>query len=67
MDNLTRNQTMVFLYIKEYINKNGISPTINEICKEFFIEKGTVSYYLKALREAGYIEMLKPGNYKVLV
>ena len=52
----TPKQKAVFDYIKHYINKNGFSPTFEEIAYNFkYKSKGTVYKHIKALKLKGLI------------
>ena len=46
----------VYLYIKEYIRDNGVSPTISEIATAFKMAKSTTSKYLNRLIDEGVIQ-----------
>lgn len=57
MQNLTSKQKQILDFINEYINKNNISPTIEEIKKKFKLKAvSTVHEHLSALKEKGYIK-----------
>lgn len=50
------NQFMVLEIIREYIDKNKISPTVREICDISEIKSiSTVHKYIKRLESLGYI------------
>lgn len=50
------NQFMVLEIIREYIDKNKISPTVREICDISEIKStSTVHKYIKRLENLGYI------------
>ena len=57
MQNLTKKQKEILDFINEYINKNNISPTIEEIRKKFKLKAvSTIHEHLSALKEKGYIK-----------
>lgn len=56
MLSLTKKQKEIFDFINEYIQENGISPTIEEIRKKFKLSAiSTVHSHLEALIEKKYI------------
>ena len=58
---LTSRQREIYNFIKDYIEKNGIAPSYEEIKKRFgFKSLGTVFEHLKNLEQKGYIQK---GNY----
>lgn len=62
MLSLTKKQKEIFDFINEYIQENGISPTIEEIRKKFKLNAiSTVHGHIEALIEKGYIA--KTDNY----
>jgi DNA (cytosine-5)-methyltransferase 1 len=57
MQNLTKKQKEVLDYINIYINKNDISPTIEEVRKKLKLKAvSTVHEHLTSLKEKGYIK-----------
>jgi len=53
---LTRRQRDVFHYIRQFIRKNGYSPTLEEICKGLGLSSlSSVHKHLKNLEEKGVI------------
>ncbi|MZK53867.1 LexA family protein [Clostridium beijerinckii] len=56
---LTEKQREIFNIIKNYIDKERISPTIREICEIAGLKSSsTVHSYLSRLEEKGYIYKL---------
>ena len=56
MATLTKKQKGVYDFIKNYINKKGVSPTFGEIGKHFkFSTLSTVSQYIETLEEKGFL------------
>lgn len=56
MTNLTKKQKQIFDFIHQYINENGISPTIDEIRKKLKLKAvSTVHEHLASLKEKGYL------------
>ena len=54
---LTKRQKQIFDFVESYIEKNGISPTINEIGKKFKLSStATVHQHINALIKKDYIE-----------
>ncbi|TSC96351.1 MAG: DNA modification methylase [Parcubacteria group bacterium Athens1014_10] len=61
MPTLTKRQKQIYDYIKSYVEKNGLSPTFNEIKKHFKLSAAsTVHQHIGALVEK---EMLIKNNY----
>jgi len=61
MTTLTKRQKQVYDFIKDYIEKNGFSPTFEEIKKRFRLSAlSTVHQHVKSLIEKG--ELLKSSN-----
>lgn len=55
---LTKKQKSVFVYICDFITKNGYAPTQEEIRNEFKLSStSTAEYYLDVLRNKGYIKI----------
>ena len=62
---LTDKQKEVLSYISEYIKEWGMSPSFEDICSRFgFSSYNTVTTYLKALEQKGYIRRPKEKNKK---
>lgn len=58
--NLTRRQNKTLLVVKEYFNKHGFSPTLEEIGRLMGISSpSAVHKHVKALREKGYLKNLQ--------
>lgn len=56
MQTLTKRQKEVFDFLKDYIQENGISPTISEIRKKFRLKAvSTAHQHIGALANKGYI------------
>ena len=54
---MTKKQEEILNIITKYIEKNGHSPTVREICKEAGLKSpATVYQHLKLLREKGYLK-----------
>jgi len=58
IDMLTKKQKELSDYIKRYIDKNGYSPTIEEMARHFKKAVGTIHEHLETLREKGVLEKL---------
>ncbi|MCK5519563.1 MAG: repressor LexA [Candidatus Marinimicrobia bacterium] len=53
---LTKRQKEVFDFIKNYVEKEGVSPSFNEIAAHFnFSSKGTVYRHIHTLEKKGFI------------
>lgn len=60
MMNLTARQQEIFNYIKEYLSKHGVAPSVTEIRQRFNLGSlGTVHKHLKALESRGCIRRFK--------
>ena len=54
---ITKKQKEVFDFIKEYRDKHGYSPSLEEIKKKFGLASvSTAHYHLKKLQEAGQLQ-----------
>lgn len=58
MPTLTKKQKEVFDFIKQYIDKNDYSPTIEEIARHFKKAVGTIHEHIETLQEKGILEKL---------
>ena len=57
MKELTERQEFVFNKIKEYIQLNGYSPTIRELCQLCGVTStATIFMHLLKLKDKGYID-----------
>ena len=57
MYKLTKSERRVYEYLCEYIDENGYSPSVRDICTALgFASSSTVHLYLSRLEEKGYIE-----------
>lgn len=66
---LSNKEIEILLAIKEYINKNGYSPSVREIGKLVGLKSSsTVHDYLEKLRSKGYISKLgnSPRTLKII-
>lgn len=66
---LTYKQAEVYVKVKEYIEKNGNSPTIRTLCKMCGVSStATMFVHLKKLKLKGYIsiEPYKKEGIKIL-
>ncbi|MCK4667326.1 repressor LexA [Candidatus Dependentiae bacterium] len=55
MEKLTKKQTNILNFIKDFILKNGYPPTIREIADHFKVYIRAAQDHLKALEKKGYI------------
>lgn len=54
---LTRRQQEIFDFIKEFIDKNGFSPTVREIAQGTNLaSSSTVAGHLNNIKKKGYID-----------
>jgi repressor LexA len=57
MKELSVKQKYVLMVIQEYIDKNGISPTVRELADIMYIKStSTMQGYIKRLEQEGYIK-----------
>lgn len=62
-----RTLERVYAYIREYISKNAISPSVRDICTGVGLKStSSVHTYLKKLDEAGIIEY-RPGMRRAII
>ena len=54
--NLTKRQEDILKMIRSFILRNGMPPTISEICAHFRFKPSSCLDHLKALERKGYIE-----------
>lgn len=60
MNDLTEHQLFVYYAIQYFIEKNGYSPTVREICKMTGLNStATVFYHLQILKRKGYISYIE--------
>lgn len=51
------NDEDILMYISDFMDQNGYSPTVRELCKETGLKSSaTIHHHLKKLKEKGYIE-----------
>jgi len=54
---LTKKQKKIFDYIQAYVQKNGYSPSHEEMRKHFKLSSvSTINHYMKILQKKGYIK-----------
>ncbi|PIR55127.1 repressor LexA [Candidatus Peregrinibacteria bacterium CG10_big_fil_rev_8_21_14_0_10_36_19] len=56
---LTKKQKLIYDFIREYVEKNGISPSLDEIAEhfsEFLAYPSSAHYHVKKLQEEGLLE-----------
>ena len=66
---LTKKQENIYARIKNFIEKNGYSPSVREIGQASNLRSPSTVYgYLKILKEKGYItyEERKPRTIRIL-
>lgn len=57
---MTGKQKEILTTINKYIEREGISPTVRELCNITGIKStSTIHGYIKRLQNQGYIEMIK--------
>ncbi len=56
MSTLTKKQKAIFEFIKGYIEKHGISPTLEEICRHFKKAIGTIHEHIEELAKKKFIK-----------
>jgi len=59
MSTLTKKQKAIFEFIKGYIEKHGISPTLEEICRHFKKAIGTIHEHIEELAKKKFIKKNK--------
>lgn len=66
---MTERQSEILNMISEYIDKEGISPTVRELCDISGIKStSSVHKHIKSLEKEGYIKMIKdsPRSMRVI-
>lgn len=66
---MTKRQVEILNIIANYIKREGISPTVREICDITGLKStSSVHKYIKGLEDEGYIHMIKgsPRSMRVL-
>lgn len=59
---LTKRQSEILYFIREFIRLNNLPPTINDICLEFgFSSSNSVHQQLSALERKGFLKRLRKG------
>ena len=57
MENLTKKQQEVFIYIKKFIENNGYPPSVRDICKGVNLSSpSSVHAHINTLSELGYLK-----------
>lgn len=57
---MTRKQLEVLNTIKDYIDREGIPPTVRELCDIVGLKSSSTMHgYIKRLENQGYISMIK--------
>lgn len=65
---MTESQVMVYKAIKVFIDRNGYSPTIREICEMCGLSSpATTHYHLKNLKEKGFINYTEGKNRTITI
>lgn len=65
---MTETQVMVYKAIKIFIDRNGYSPSIREICGMCGLSSpATVWYHLKRLKDKGFIDYKKGKNRTIVI
>lgn len=65
MGNLTKRESMILTYIKDYMLEHNATPSVKEIAEEEGIAKQTAYAHLYALEKKGYVEFRGWSNYSV--
>lgn len=66
---MTKRQIEILNIISDYIKREGISPTVREICSIAGLKSSATAHtHIKALEKEGYIQMIKasPRSIRVL-
>ena len=58
---LTRRQRDILEFLREYTEREGLSPTLEEIAQHFGVNKVTVFGHVSELERKGVIERAAPG------
>lgn len=53
---LTRRQSEILNYVREYVAQNGISPTLEEIAHSFGVSRVTIFGHIGELENKGFLE-----------
>lgn len=61
---LTEKQKNIYLFIKQYIDKNNLSPTAKEIGSKFKIRRETVDGHLQSMEKKGFIKVFPYIRYR---
>ena len=68
MNELTKKQIIVLNCITDFINKNGYSPSVRELCKLAGVNSpATIHTHLKNLKGKGYIAYIPNINRTIRV
>ena len=66
---LTHRQAEVLRFIRDFVQRHGVSPSFREICRQFSFRSessGAVSH-LRALTRKGYLRQLDEGKARCFV
>lgn len=58
---LTRRQREILDFLQEYTQREGLSPTLEEIAQQFGVNKVTIFGHVSELERKGVIERAAPG------
>jgi len=53
---LTRRQNEILAYVRDYIEQNGISPTLEEIAHAFGVSRVTIFGHIGELEDKGFLQ-----------
>jgi len=53
---LTETQYQTFVWVKDFIKRNGWSPSINEVAEKFDISGAAAADRINGIIERGYLE-----------
>ncbi len=65
MGDITKRDREMYEFIKDYIRKNGITPSMRDICDGMNLTVGTVWHHFNKLVEKGYIKQITKNGYTV--
>lgn len=62
---LTQRQRDAYEFIKDYLNRNGIAPSVRELAEQMGVQINSAAGYIKALLNKGYLTAT-PGKARSL-
>ena len=64
---MTEKRVKVYKALREYVEENGYSPSLKELCDMVdFLDNTNVYHYLRTLKEKGFINYVKVDDIEII-